>query len=132
MLKHLSPRKRLSTAVHNIGKETSSGKSQIHYKNDYRHLLSICENIIGKKLNEISGNELIQYLSIPGISKIQKLLKEIRQEINHVRRIKAQPGSTMEDQMPLVQKINILALDLKTAVNKKIIHLKFLINKPAK
>ncbi|CAI2361320.1 unnamed protein product [Moneuplotes crassus] len=131
MLKSLSPKKRLSTAILNIGNNPSLQKSRVHYKNDYIHLLKICENIIRKRLNEISGNELIQYLSVPGVGKIQKLLKQIRQEINHVRRVKAQPSCTLADQMPLVTKINILALDLKSAVNKKIIQLKFLAKKPS-
>ena len=65
-------------------------RQEPHYKNDTKYLISLLEEFKNQKLNEISGHEFVSFLSVPGISKIQKKLKNIKNEIMNIRRIKKQ------------------------------------------
>ncbi|CAI2366738.1 unnamed protein product [Moneuplotes crassus] len=123
---NLSFNKRISWGSDSNRNNYFSEMAQAHYKNDFNHLISICEDLREKKLNEISGNELIQYLSVPGISRIQKLMRRIKQELVRSKRMRINLEGTDEDHSSLVQLINGLAFNLQSLLDKKITRLKFL------
>ncbi|CAI2361723.1 unnamed protein product [Moneuplotes crassus] len=124
--KDLFINKRISQGVESNKNTYFSEKARTFYKNNYANLISICENIREKKLNEISGKELVQYLSIPGISRIQKLVKQMKQELIRNRRMNTNLKGGDQDHDPLTQRIKILAYKLKTSLEKKITQLKLL------
>lgn len=108
----------MTSNISSLVKNSRIDISQIHYKNDLKHLVSICEDVRQKKLHEINGNEFAQFLEVPGISKIQRLANEVKQNLVKVRRRRKNSEGSLDEQRSLVYRVNILALELKSAIEK--------------
>lgn len=99
--------------------EESTSKPQ----NLVADLIEILSAFKNKKLNEITGTELSPFLCQPGIPKIHALVKKIKDEVVHLRRLRVQHRPQTEKQL-IVSLVSEYTFQLKKEIDRRIMKLK--------